>query len=75
MVEANLILNFISGPFSAMLKLIFQEKNVYHRFFTGFVLIITRLPEKTGVSVTCVGIYEEAYATTTATATKTSLKK
>ena len=29
-----------------MLKLIFQEKNVYHRFFTGFVLITTRLPEK-----------------------------
>ena len=46
MVETNLILNFICGPFSAMLKLIFQEKNVYHRFFTGFVLIITRLPAK-----------------------------
>ena len=29
-----------------MLKLIFQEKNVYHRFFTGFVLVITRLPAK-----------------------------
>ena len=29
-----------------MLKLIFQEKNVYHRFFTGFLLIITRLPAK-----------------------------
>jgi len=46
MVETNLILKFIWGPFSAMLKLIFQGKNVYNRFFTGFVLIITRLPEK-----------------------------
>ena len=46
MFETNLILKFYLRTFQCYVKVIFQEKNVYHRFFTGFVFIITRLPAK-----------------------------
>ena len=46
MFETNLILKFYLKTFQCYVKVIFQEKNVYHRFFTGFVFIITRLPAK-----------------------------
>ena len=56
-------------------KSYFPRKECLPPFLYRFRIYHNQVTSETGVSVTCVGIYEEAYATTTATATKTLLKK